>query len=107
MGWDIKIINTSSNGYQNVSTYLPISNLTWNYSRPDCQKYWYGPDDMDDKTVKEVIKNMERAVSEMIADGIVMGDCFVRDDIPGFLNYLIRQYQGFIKMPRDWKVKLQ
>ena len=106
MGFSIYIYSDNDDTLY-IGDYLPILNLTYNYSRPECMKYWYGPNDMHNKTVEEVIQNMERAILNMIKDGIEIGDCFVKDDIGGFLSYIIRQYRGFSKMPRDWKVEIK
>ena len=105
MGFDILIFDEDK---QEINTCgaLEILNLTYNFSKPECKKYWYGPDDMHGKTFGEVIKNLEIAVSQMIEDGIETGDLYHDYTVKGFLSYLITHYQGFIKLPRKWTVKL-
>ena len=105
MGFEIEILD-ENNEWVNTSFILPILNLTYNFSRPECKKYWYGPDDMHNKTIGEVIKNMERAVSQMIEDGIEPGELHYDNTVRGFLSYLIAQYQALIKLPRKWTMKL-
>lgn len=107
MGFSI-YIKDENNEHVDKFSYLKICNLTYDFSRPELIKYWYGPNDMHNKTVEEVIKNLERAVSTMIADKIKIGDISSKQpgNINKFLAYLITQYQSFIKMPRNWTVEL-
>jgi hypothetical protein len=43
MGWSILLYNSIGVYMQDDSLY--VSNLTYNYSVPECMKYWYGPRD--------------------------------------------------------------
>ena len=110
MGWDIEFIDESTE-YSYVN--LKILNLTYNYSRPECMKYWYGPRDYDGKTIGEAISIMEKAVSSMIDDGIEIVDLLYNyqrgikmDKQTELLGWLISNYSDLIKAPRHLRIKL-
>lgn len=110
MGWDIDFVD-ENNAYSYVN--LRIMNLTYNYSRPECKKYWYGPRDYDGKTIGEAIAIMENAVSSMIDDGIEVVDLLynyqhgIKMDIKTeLLGWLISNYSDLIKAPRHLRIKL-
>ena len=110
MGWDIEFID-ENNEYSYVN--LRIMNLTYNYSRPECMKYWYGPRDYDGKTIGEAICIMEKAVSSMIDDGIEIVDLLYNcqrgikmDMQTELLGWLISNYSDLIKAPRHLRIKL-
>lgn len=111
MGWDIQFFNEDGE-YCHVN--LRIFNLTYNYSRPECMKYWYGPRDYDGKTIGEAISIMEKAVAQMIDDGIEVVDLLyyceheIRMDLKAeFLGWLITNYSDLIKAPRHLRIKLE
>jgi hypothetical protein len=111
MGWDIEFFNDDGEYYH---VNLRILNLTYNYSRPECKKYWYGPRDYDGKTIGEAIAIMEKAVSTMIDDGIeVVSDLLYNfrmgikmDNQTELLGWLISNYSDLIKAPRNLRIKL-
>lgn len=110
MGWEIDFVDENDE-YSHVN--LRIMNLTYNYSRPECKKYWYGPRDYDGKTIGEAIVIMEKAVSAMIDDGIKVVDLLynyedkIHMDIQTeLLGWLISNYSDLIRAPRHLRIKL-
>jgi hypothetical protein len=111
MGWDISFIDEDGDCCR---VNLKILNLTYNYSRPECMKYWYGPRDYHGKTVGEAIAIMEKAVANMIADGIeVVSDLlynydhYIKMDVQSeLLGWLISNYRDLIILPRHLKIEL-
>jgi hypothetical protein len=57
--------------YEIVDKRLTISNLTYNYSTPECKAYWYGRRDYHGKLVGEAREIMKLAIERMEEDGIV------------------------------------
>jgi hypothetical protein len=110
MGWEIDFVDENDE-YSHVN--LRILNLTYNYSRPECKKYWYGPRDYDGKTIGEAIHIMETAVAKMIDDGIEVVDLLYNyqrgikmDMQTELLGWLISNYSDLIKAPRHLRIKL-
>lgn len=60
--------------YAEVNQPLTISNLTYNFSTPECRHYWYGRDDYHGKLVGEARDIMKTAIERMEDDGIVPND---------------------------------
>lgn len=112
MGWDISFIDETDNTECYVT--LQIFSLTYNFSRPECSKYWYGPRDYHGKTIGEAIAIMEKAVSQMIDDGITVVDLLynyeheiVMDKKTELLGWLITNYCDLIKAPRHLRIVLR
>jgi hypothetical protein len=110
MGWEIDFVDENDE-YSPVN--LRIMNLTYNYSRPECKKYWYGPRDYDGKTIGEAIHIMETAVAKMIDDGIEVVYLLYNykrgikmDMQTELLGWLISNYTDLIKAPRHLRIKL-
>jgi hypothetical protein len=109
MGWNILLYN--SIGFYMLDESLYVSNLTYNYSVPECIKYWYGPDDYDGKTVGEAMEGMQKAICAMFANGILPLSDFEKEGIDNRVNsllaWLIRHSKELAKFPKDWKVELE
>jgi len=109
MGWSILLYN--SNGDYMEDDSLNVSNLTYNYSVPECIKYWYGPDDYDGKTIGEAIVRMRTAICVMFTDGILPLPDFSKEKRENFINsllaWLIRHSIELSKFPKDWRVQLE
>ncbi len=96
---------------------LRVSNLTYNYGWwPECKEYWDATRDYDGKTVGEAIQIMEQVTAKMIADGIVYKDFLQFDKVTNkyialnhledLLAWLIDNYTSLIRMPRQWRIRL-
>ena len=109
MGWTILLYNSIGVYMQDDS--LNVSNLTYNYSVPECMKYWYGPRDYDGKTIGEAMEGMRKAICAMFADGILPLSDFSKESRDNFINsllaWLIRHSIELSKFPKDWTVKLE
>jgi hypothetical protein len=105
MGYNIDIYNEKNEEVDKREYTLRITNVSYNFSRPEYKKYWYGLNDMHNKTITEVIINMEKSICQMIKDGIKPSNLY-DDTIQGFLSYLIELYKSLIIFPRNWSIKL-
>ena len=109
MGWSILLYNSIGVYMQDDS--LNVSNLTYNYSVPECVKYWYGPRDYDGKTIGEAMEWMRKAIAAMFMDGILPLTDFSKEKRENFLNsllaWLISHSIQLSKFPKDWRVQLE
>ncbi len=110
MGWTILLYN-SIGVYMQDESLCGVSNLTYNYSVPECMKYWYGPRDYDGKTVGEAMDGMRKAICAMFSDGILPLPYYAKETRENFANsllaWLISHSQQLSVFPKDWTVKLE
>jgi hypothetical protein len=110
MGWTILLYN-SIGVYMQDESLCNVSNLTYNYSVPECMKYWYGPRDYDGKTVGEAMDGMRQAICAMFADGVLPLPYYAKETRENFQNsllaWLISHSQQLSVFPKDWTVKLE
>ena len=101
--------------YEQVHKRLKISNLTYNYSTPECQEYWYGRRDYHGKKVDVARETMKLAIERMESDGIVPNDLskrYVRPETTGallsdLLMWLKTTYADLEKMDDDLLIMLE
>jgi len=109
MGYDIWIIDPEDGERVCGSAYGPhLGDLTYNYTaHPECHKYWKPKRDFDCKTVAEAIANLERATSQMIADGFPTEFLFEANILESMLKKMFLLYAELIKVPRQYKIELE
>lgn len=109
MDWYILLYNSFGVYMQDESLY--VSNLTYNYSVPECTKYWYGPRDYDGKTIGEAMEGMRNAICAMFADGILPLTDFSKENqekiVNSLLSWLIKHSAELSKFSKDWTVELE
>lgn len=110
MGWTILLYN-SIGVYMQDESLSSVSNLTYNYSVPECMKYWHGPRDYHGKTVGEAMDGMRKAICAMFADGILPLAYYAKETRENFQNsmlaWLINHSQQLSVFPKDWRVELE
>ena len=108
MGWSILVYGVS--GIYMEDDSLQLSNLTYNYSTPECMAYWYGPRDFDGKTVGEALDIMRKAIISMFSDGILPLKWCERETkdntLRSMLFWLISTSIDLSKLPKEWTLKL-
>ena len=100
--------------YKRMSQPMTISNLTYNYSIPECDKYWNGRRDYHMKTVGEARETMRLAIELMEEDGIIPSEFsknYVRPTretmVNDMLMWLKINYYDLEKMDEDLLVILE
>ena len=108
MGWSIRLYDAS--GIYMDDESWDLSNLTYNYSTPECMKYWYGPRDFDGKTVGEALNIMRTTIIAMFSDGILPLRSFDRETkdntLRSLLFWLIYASIDLSKFTKEWTLKL-
>ena len=109
MGYDIWITNPADGERVCGSAFGPhLGDLTYNYtSNKECHKYWVPKKDFGGKTVGEAIANLERATSQMIADGFPTEFLCDSNILESMLNKMFLLYAELIKVPRHYMIELE
>lgn len=96
--------------YQKVSPTprLRISNLTYNYSTPECMAYWYGRDDLHGKTVADARERMLEAIERMEKDGIAPNEQYRIDTsmVKNLLMWLKSAYGDLEHIDNEFVIML-
>ena len=99
--------------YKRVDQRITISNLTYNYSTPECMAYWYGRRDYHGKLVGEAREIMFESIRRMEEDGIIPNDLknYVRPTketiTSDLLMWLKITYSDLEKMDDDLLIMLE
>ena len=109
MGYDIYITNPETGERAHGAAYGPhLGDLTYNYtSHKECHKYWQPKVDFDGQTVAGAIANLERATSQMIAEGFSIDWLCESIVLESMLNKMFLLYSELIHVPREFKIELE
>lgn len=117
MGFDILIYDTNNERADHKNVILSITNITYNFSRPECTKYWNATESIKNVTIKQAINSLEDAVTKMLEDNIILVSLYDYNLNPNnketidlfvgqFLHRLIILYNDLIKLPRNWRIDI-